>query len=123
MLFRSFLVSQSRYPGNVMVEDSHNYLIHDNDKLISVLSLDDIVMVETKNAMMVTHKNRVQNVKKLVSKLNEQDHYETQNHCEVYHPWGSYDSIDMGGRFQVKHITVKPGAQLSLQMHHHHAEH
>ena len=109
--------------GDVVVEDSRNCLIHGNGKLVSVLGLDDIVVVETKDAMMVAHKDRVQDVKKLVSKLDQQGRSETQNHCEVYRPWGSYDSVDMGGRFQVKHITVKPGAQLSLQMHHHRAEH
>ncbi|MGA4603918.1 mannose-1-phosphate guanylyltransferase/mannose-6-phosphate isomerase [Ectopseudomonas hydrolytica] len=109
--------------GDVVVEDSRNCLIHGNGKLVSVLGLDDIVVVETKDAMMVAHKDRVQDVKKLVSRLDEQGRCETQNHCEVYRPWGSYDSVDMGGRFQVKHITVKPGAQLSLQMHHHRAEH
>ncbi|WP_277372769.1 mannose-1-phosphate guanylyltransferase/mannose-6-phosphate isomerase [Pseudomonas sp. AA-38] len=109
--------------GDVVVEDSRNCLIHGNGKLVSVLGLDDIVVVETKDAMMVAHKDRVQDVKKLVSRLDKQGRSETQNHCEVYRPWGSYDSVDMGGRFQVKHITVKPGAQLSLQMHHHRAEH
>ncbi|MDH0625077.1 mannose-1-phosphate guanylyltransferase/mannose-6-phosphate isomerase [Pseudomonas chengduensis] len=109
--------------GDVVIEDSRNCLIHGNGKLVSVLGLDDIVVVETKDAMMVAHKDRVQDVKKLVSKLDAQGRCETQNHCEVYRPWGSYDSVDMGGRFQVKHITVKPGAQLSLQMHHHRAEH
>jgi mannose-1-phosphate guanylyltransferase/mannose-6-phosphate isomerase len=109
--------------GDVVVEDSRNCLIHGNGKLVSVLGLDDIVVVETKDAMMVAHKDRVQDVKKLVGKLDQQGRCETQNHCEVYRPWGSYDSVDMGGRFQVKHITVKPGAQLSLQMHHHRAEH
>jgi mannose-1-phosphate guanylyltransferase/mannose-6-phosphate isomerase len=109
--------------GDVVVEDSRNCLIHGNGKLVSVLGLDDIVIVETKDAMMVAHKDRVQDVKKLVGKLDAQGRSETQNHCEVYRPWGSYDSVDMGGRFQVKHITVKPGAQLSLQMHHHRAEH
>jgi mannose-1-phosphate guanylyltransferase/mannose-6-phosphate isomerase len=109
--------------GDVVVEDSRNCLIHGNGKLVSVLGLDDIVVVETKDAMMVAHKDRVQDVKKLVGKLDAQGRSETQNHCEVYRPWGSYDSVDMGGRFQVKHITVKPGAQLSLQMHHHRAEH
>lgn len=109
--------------GDVVVEDSRNCLIHGNGKLVSVLGLDDIVVVETKDAMMVAHKDRVQDVKKLVGKLDQQGRCETQNHCAVYRPWGSYDSVDMGGRFQVKHITVKPGAQLSLQMHHHRAEH
>ncbi|VXD02436.1 mannose-1-phosphate guanyltransferase [Pseudomonas sp. 8Z] len=109
--------------GDVLLEDSRNCLIHGNGKLVSVLGLDDIVVVDTKDATMIAHKDRVQDVKKLVNKLDEQGRSETQNHCAVYRPWGSYDSVDMGGRFQVKHITVKPGAQLSLQMHHHRAEH
>ncbi|MFZ6047765.1 mannose-1-phosphate guanylyltransferase/mannose-6-phosphate isomerase [Pseudomonas sp. CR3202] len=109
--------------GDVVVQDSHNCLVHGNGKLVSVIGLDDVVVVETKDAMMIAHKDRVQDVKKLVNKLDADGRNETQNHCQVYRPWGSYDSVDMGGRFQVKHITVKPGAQLSLQMHHHRAEH
>lgn len=109
--------------GDVLLEDSRNCLVHGNGKLVSVLGLDDIVVVETKDATMIAHKDRVQDVKTLVNKLDAKGRSETQNHCAVYRPWGSYDSVDMGGRFQVKHITVKPGAQLSLQMHHHRAEH
>ncbi|MCY1209828.1 Alginate biosynthesis protein AlgA [compost metagenome] len=109
--------------GDVVVQDSHNCLVHGNGKLVSVIGLDDVVVVETKDAMMIAHKDRVQDVKQLVNRLDADGRSETQNHCAVYRPWGSYDSVDMGGRFQVKHITVKPGAQLSLQMHHHRAEH
>ncbi|WP_236172806.1 mannose-1-phosphate guanylyltransferase/mannose-6-phosphate isomerase [Pseudomonas pseudonitroreducens] len=109
--------------GDVMVHDSHNCLVHGNGKLVSVIGLEDIVVVETKDAMMIAHKDRVQDVKKVVNQLDAAGRSETQNHCQVYRPWGSYDSVDMGGRFQVKHISVKPGARLSLQMHHHRAEH
>lgn len=109
--------------GDVMVHNSRNCLVHGNGKLVSVIGLDEIVVVETKDAMMVAHKDHVQDVKKMVNELDKEGRPETQNHCAVYRPWGSYDSVDMGGRFQVKHITVKPGAQLSLQMHHHRAEH
>jgi len=109
--------------GDVLVHDSRNCLVHGNGKLVSVVGLDDIVVVETKDAMMIAHRDRVQDVKKVVNELDAAGRSETQNHCAVYRPWGSYDSVDMGGRFQVKHITVKPGAQLSLQMHHHRAEH
>jgi len=109
--------------GDVVVHDSHNCLVHGNGKLVSVVGLEDIVVVETKDAMMIAHKDRVQDVKKVVNQLEAAGRSETQNHCQVYRPWGSYDSVDMGGRFQVKHITVKPGARLSLQMHHHRAEH
>ncbi|MBU2323539.1 MAG: mannose-1-phosphate guanylyltransferase/mannose-6-phosphate isomerase, partial [Gammaproteobacteria bacterium] len=103
--------------GDVTVHDSRNCLVHGNGKLVSVIGLDDIVVVETKDAMMIAHKDRVQDVKTVVNQLDAQGRSETQNHCEVYRPWGSYDSVDMGGRFQVKHISVKPGACLSLQMH------
>ncbi|MBB4864556.1 mannose-1-phosphate guanylyltransferase/mannose-6-phosphate isomerase [Pseudomonas nitritireducens] len=109
--------------GDVVVHDSHNCLVHGNGKLVSVVGLEDIVVVETKDAMMIAHKDRVQDVKKVVNQLDAAGRSETQNHCQVYRPWGSYDSVDMGGRFQVKHISVKPGARLSLQMHHHRAEH
>ena len=109
--------------GDVIAEDSRNCLVHGNGKLVTVLGLEDIVVVETKDAMMVAHKDKVQDVKKLVSKLDAQERSETKNHCAVYRPWGWYDSVDMGGRFQVKRICVNPGASLSLQMHHHRAEH
>ncbi|MGH8355824.1 MAG: mannose-1-phosphate guanylyltransferase/mannose-6-phosphate isomerase [Pseudomonas sp.] len=109
--------------GDVVAYDSRNCLVHGNGKLVTVVGLEDIVVVETKDAMMIAHKDRVQEVKQLVKTLDAQERPETQNHCEVYRPWGSYDSVDMGGRFQVKHISVKPGASLSLQMHHHRAEH
>ncbi|MVV47796.1 mannose-1-phosphate guanylyltransferase/mannose-6-phosphate isomerase [Pseudomonas sp. PB120] len=109
--------------GDVVIQDSKNCMIHGNGKLVSVIGLENIVVVETKDAMMIAHKDKVQGVKQMVNTLNEQGRSETQNHCEVYRPWGSYDSVDMGGRFQVKRISVKPGACLSLQMHHHRAEH
>ncbi|WP_339501544.1 mannose-1-phosphate guanylyltransferase/mannose-6-phosphate isomerase [Pseudomonas silesiensis] len=109
--------------GDVVIQDSKNCMIHGNGKLVSVIGLENIVVVETKDAMMIVHKDKVQGVKQMVNTLNAQGRSETQTHCEVYRPWGSYDSVDMGGRFQVKRISVKPGACLSLQMHHHRAEH
>jgi len=109
--------------GDVILQDTRNSLVQSNDKLVTVIGLDNVVVVETKDATMVVHKDRVQDVKKLVKTLDEQERPETQNHCLVYRPWGSYDSVDLGSRFQVKRITVKPGASLSLQKHHHRAEH
>ncbi|MBD8574894.1 mannose-1-phosphate guanylyltransferase/mannose-6-phosphate isomerase [Pseudomonas syringae] len=109
--------------GDVVLQDSRNCMIHGNGKLVSVIGLDNIVVVETKDAMLIAHKDKVQGVKQMVNTLTTQGRSETQNHLEVYRPWGSYDSVDMGGRFQVKRISVKPGASLSLQMHHHRAEH
>jgi len=81
------------------------------------------VVVETKDAVLVAPKNRVQDVKSLVTRLKGSGRQEPSLHREVFRPWGSYDSVDGGTRFQVKRLTVKPGAQLSLQMHHHRAEH
>ncbi len=111
------------FKGDVIAEDTRNSLIYATDKLVTVLGLEDVVVVETKDATMVAHKDKVQDVKKLVAKLDARERSETQNHCAVYRPWGWYDSVDMGGRFQVKRICVNPGASLSLQMHHHRAEH
>jgi mannose-1-phosphate guanylyltransferase len=82
-----------------------------------------VVVVETKDAVLVAHKDKVQNIKNVVSQLKAEHRPEWEFHREVFRPWGSYDSIDNGERFQVKRITVKPGEKLSVQMHHHRAEH
>lgn len=109
--------------GDVVTHNSHNSFVHGTSKLVTLIGMNDVVVVETKDAVMVAHKDAVQDVKKLVNTLDAQGRQETQNHCAVYRPWGNYDSVDNGTRHQVKRITVKPGAQLSLQMHHHRAEH
>lgn len=82
-----------------------------------------MIVVETKDAVLVAHKDHVQDVKKIVDQLKSSKRHEQVNHREVYRPWGVYDSIDNGERYQVKRITVKPGEKLSVQMHHHRAEH
>ena len=109
--------------GDVVTHGSHNSFVHATSKLVTLVGMDDVVVVETKDAVMIARKDAVQDVKKLVNTLDAKGRQETQSHCAVYRPWGSYDSVDNGVRHQVKHITVKPGAQLSLQMHHHRAEH
>jgi mannose-1-phosphate guanylyltransferase/mannose-6-phosphate isomerase len=109
--------------GDVLVENSHNCYVHGNSKLVTLLGMDDVVVVETKDAVMIARKDCVQDVKKLVSALDAAGREETRSHCQVYRPWGGYDSVAAGSRHQVKHLTVKPGAQLSLQRHHHRAEH
>ncbi|PSS56832.1 mannose-1-phosphate guanylyltransferase/mannose-6-phosphate isomerase [Pseudomonas sp. BBP2017] len=109
--------------GDVMTHDSRNSFVHSSGKLVALVGVDDLVVVETKDAVMIAHKNSVQDVKALVNSLDLKGRSETQSHCAVYRPWGCYDSVDNGIRHQVKRITVKPGAQLSLQMHHHRAEH
>ena len=109
--------------GDVLVENSHNCYVHGNSKLVTLLGMEDVVVVETKDAVMIARKDCVQDVKKLVAALDSAGRQETHSHCQVYRPWGGYDSVDAGSRHQVKHLTVKPGAQLSLQMHRHRAEH
>jgi mannose-1-phosphate guanylyltransferase/mannose-6-phosphate isomerase len=90
---------------------------------VTAVGMDDHIIVETKDAVLVAPKDRVQDVKELVAKLRVAGRSESAWHREVYRPWGSYDSIDSGDRFQVKRLSLKPGGILSLQMHHHRAEH
>jgi mannose-1-phosphate guanylyltransferase len=109
--------------GDVISVDTKSSYIHSNEKLTVVLGLKDIVVVDTKDALLVANKNKVQDIKKVVNQLKAEGRSQTNHHREVYRPWGVYDSIDNGERYQVKRITVKPGAKLSVQMHHHRAEH
>jgi mannose-1-phosphate guanylyltransferase len=109
--------------GDVIAHDTQSTLVRADHRLVVTLGVKDLVVVETKDALLVAHKDRVQDVKKVVERLKEDGRHEHMNHREVYRPWGVYDSIDNGNRYQVKRISVKPGAKLSLQMHHHRAEH
>lgn len=109
--------------GDVMLHDTCNSLVHSTSRLVATVGLSEIVIVETKDAVLVADKSKVQDVKHIVDKLKKTVRVEALNHREVYRPWGKYDSIDNGSRYQVKRITVKPGAKLSVQMHHHRAEH
>jgi mannose-1-phosphate guanylyltransferase/mannose-6-phosphate isomerase len=109
--------------GDVMLEGSTNSYVHADSRLVALIGVDDLVVVETTDAVLVAHKDKAQDVKKVVDRLKAQKRPEVDLHREVFRPWGSYDSVDSGARFQVKRITVKPGAKLSLQMHHHRAEH
>jgi mannose-1-phosphate guanylyltransferase/mannose-6-phosphate isomerase len=109
--------------GDVVAVDSRNCLLYSSNRLVAAVGLADHVVVETKDAVLVAPRERVQDVKALVQKLKEQGRSEPGLHREVFRPWGSYDSVDAGDRFQVKRLSVKPGASMSLQMHHHRAEH
>lgn len=109
--------------GDVITDSVHNSYIHSENRLVTVLGLDDVVVVETHDAIMVAHKDKAQEVKKIVEALNKQERKEVLTHRKCYRPWGSYDSVDYGERFQVKRITVNSGASLSLQKHYHRAEH
>lgn len=109
--------------GDVITQETFNSYIRGEERLIATLGVKDLVIVDTKDALMVAHKDSTQDVKKLVNQLKNEERSEYQYHREVYRPWGKYDSIDSGERYQVKRITVKSGAKLSVQMHHHRAEH
>jgi mannose-1-phosphate guanylyltransferase/mannose-6-phosphate isomerase len=109
--------------GDAIVDGSRNTLVHATSRLVGVVGLEDVVVVETPDAVLVSHRERSQDVKKIVARLNQHQREEQNMHRKVHRPWGWYDSIDAGARFQVKRILVKPGASLSLQMHHHRAEH
>ncbi|MGH8292461.1 MAG: mannose-1-phosphate guanylyltransferase/mannose-6-phosphate isomerase [Gammaproteobacteria bacterium] len=114
----------NRLEGDVIAIDSRNCFMRGTDRrLVAALGLDDIVIVDTPDAVLVAPRARVQDVKRLVDKIKATGRQEHLFHRKVYRPWGSYDSIDIGERFQVKRIMVKPGAALSLQKHHHRAEH
>ena len=108
--------------GDVIAIDCHNTYAY-GERLIALVGLDDVIVVETDDAVMVGRSDRMQEIKQVVSRLKAAGRPEATWHRKVYRPWGAYDSIDHGERFQVKRITVKPGATLSLQMHHHRAEH
>jgi mannose-1-phosphate guanylyltransferase/mannose-6-phosphate isomerase len=109
--------------GDAVVQGTHNTLVHATSRLVSVVGLDDVVVIETPDAVMVADRAHSQQVKQVVDGLRAQGRDEPTAHRLVHRPWGWYDSIDAGPRFQVKRIRVKPGAALSLQMHHHRAEH
>jgi mannose-1-phosphate guanylyltransferase/mannose-6-phosphate isomerase len=109
--------------GDTLVRDSRNTLVHATSRLVGVIGLDDVTVVETADAVLVAHRSKSPAVKDLVSALASSGRSEASTHRRVHRPWGWYESVDQGPRFQVKRILVKPGARLSLQMHHHRAEH
>ena len=109
--------------GDSLVHGSSNTLVHATSRLVAVVGLDNVVVIETPDAVLVIDRARSQEVKQIVGRLQAAERSEHMLHRQVQRPWGSYDSIDSGSRFQVKRIVVKPGASLSLQKHHHRAEH
>ncbi|MCO4161556.1 mannose-1-phosphate guanyltransferase [Citrobacter amalonaticus] len=121
-------ISDKTTEGNVMVGDvltcdTHDSYLYSESGLLATIGVKDVVIVQTKDAVLVADRNAVQEVKKIVESLKSAHRAEHHTHREVYRPWGKYDSIDTGDRYQVKRITVKPGEGISLQMHHHRAEH
>jgi mannose-1-phosphate guanylyltransferase/mannose-6-phosphate isomerase len=109
--------------GDVLITNTRNTLVHATGRLVSLVGVSDLIVIETPDAVLVADKTRSQDVKHIVAQLQSSQREEHTLHRKVHRPWGWYDSIDEGGRFKVKRIQVKPGASLSLQKHHHRAEH
>ena len=121
-----YLAAQRRrqhHPGRCRHREGANSYIRSEGPLVAVVGVENLVVVATKDAVLVSHRDAAQDVKKIVAQLESQSRGHHMHHTVVHRPWGSYESIDTGDRFQVKRIIVKPGAKLSLQMHHHRAEH
>jgi mannose-1-phosphate guanylyltransferase / mannose-6-phosphate isomerase len=109
--------------GDAVLHATRDCYVHAESRLVSTVGVDNLIVVETADAVLVAHKDSVQDVKAIVTALNKEGRRETVSHSRVSRPWGAYQSVDSSERFQVKRITVNPGAALSLQMHHHRAEH
>ena len=109
--------------GDVYAHDTRNTLLVSSHRMPAAVGIDDLIVVETPDAVLVAHKDRAQDVKEIVSRLKADRRPEHLMHRRVHRPWGSYEGLDVGERFQVKRLIVKPGAALSLQLHHHRAEH
>lgn len=109
--------------GDVMIADTENSILHAESRLVAAVGVSDLVIIETQDAVLVASRDQSQEVKQIVARLTEAQREEENFHRIVYRPWGSFDSVDEGPRYKVKRISVKPGARLSRQMHHHRAEH
>jgi len=109
--------------GDVLMHNARDCLVHASHRLVAVAGVEDVMVVETPDAVLVVHKDQCQDVKAIVDMVRKQGRSEAADHRKVFRPWGNYDSVDEGQRYQVKRITVKPGAKLSMQMHYHRAEH
>lgn len=109
--------------GRTLLNQTKNSLVFGDERLIATLGVEDLIVVNTKDALLVAHKDAIQDVKQIVKQVEKDGGSEHEFHRVVYRPWGHYDSVDEGDRFKVKRITVKPGEKLSVQMHHHRAEH
>ncbi|MXV36056.1 MULTISPECIES: mannose-1-phosphate guanylyltransferase/mannose-6-phosphate isomerase [unclassified Saccharibacter] len=109
--------------GNVFLDHAHNCYVHSEGAVTTVTGVDDLIIVVTRDAVMVSHRDRAQDVKKMVERLKKEGRPEAEQHVRMYRPWGFYESLNKGERFQVKRIQVSPGEKLSLQKHFHRAEH
>lgn len=113
----------NRSIGEVIAIDSRSNYVHSPRRLAAVLGVDDLIVVDTADALLVAHRDKAQDVKNIVTELKKQNHEAHLLHQKVYRPWGSYTTLEEGDSFKIKRIEVKPGASLSLQMHHHRSEH
>jgi mannose-1-phosphate guanylyltransferase/mannose-6-phosphate isomerase len=109
--------------GDVLAFDAEDNLLHAQHRMIAAVGVRDLIIVETADAVLVAHKDHTQDVKRITQHLDKEGRNESEFHRCVHRPWGTFEGVDQGGRFQVKRLSVKPGATLSLQMHHHRAEH
>jgi len=109
--------------GDVLTHDTKNSMLFSRSRLIAAVGVEDVVAIETPDAILISSRERAKDVGQLVKRMRSMDRCEPETHTEVYRPWGSYETVELAQRYQVKRIRVKPGASLSLQMHHHRAEH
>lgn len=109
--------------GDALLHNTKNSFVRTDGKLVATIGVDDLVIVSTKDVVMVANKNSAEDVKIIVERLKDNHRSEWKSNRELFRPWGKYDSVDNGNRYQVKRITVNPGAKLSVQMHHHRSEH
>lgn len=113
----------NRHEGEVVTYQSHNNYVKSSERLTALVGVSDLIVVDTPDAILVAHRDSVQNVKHIVSQLKKRGHDAHQVHRTVHRPWGTYTTLEAGDRFKIKRIVVKPKASLSLQMHHHRSEH
>ena len=111
------------FKGDVIAKETKNSFVLSNHRLVTTLGVEDLIIIDTQDALLVANKHNAQDVKKIVDELTARERDEVNVHAEVFRPWGKYQTIDIGGRYQVKRISVRPHQKLSTQMHHHRAEH
>jgi mannose-1-phosphate guanylyltransferase/mannose-6-phosphate isomerase len=115
--------SGNRLTGEALIEASRNCFVHSEDRLVGLVGVSDLLVVDTPDALLVAHKDKAQEVKRLYNRLKEGKHDAAKLHRTAHRPWGTYTVLEEGDRFKIKRIVVKPGATLSLQAHHHRSEH
>ncbi len=113
----------NRVAGEVILEDARDCYVHAEDRTVALVGVEDLLVIDTPDALLVTHRSQAQKVKTVYARLKSEDHEAARHHRTAHRPWGTYTVLEEGDRFKIKRIEVKPGARLSLQAHHHRAEH